>query len=79
MLTEGLGKDKSLVLVFQCCRIFAECADTPQNHRAQANGASWLAAELGAWGLGLGAGRCWQLKRLIVPALFHASMCFLGK
>lgn len=50
MLTEGLGKGKSLVLVFQCCRFFAECADTPQNHRAQADGASWLSAELGAWG-----------------------------
>ena len=49
MLTEGLGKGKSLVLIFQCCGFFAECVDTPQNHRAQAAGASWFSAELGAW------------------------------
>lgn len=54
MLTEGLGKVKNLVLVFQCCRFFAECVDTPQNHSAQADGAaSRLAAELGLWGWAL--------------------------
>lgn len=53
MLTEELGKHKSLVLVFQCCGFFAECVDTPQNPRVQADGTSWPAAELGAWGWAL--------------------------
>lgn len=52
MLTGGLGKDKTLVLLFQGCGFFAGCVETPQNHRAEAGGVRWLAAELGARAVG---------------------------
>lgn len=74
MLTEGLGKHKSLVLVFQCCGFFAEYVDMPGNHRAQAGGASGPAAELGAWGWALLATEAAGLPRS--PPCIHV---FSGK
>lgn len=67
MFTEGLGKDTSLVLVFKCCRFFGEWLVMPQNHRAQAGGASWLVAEIGAWG--------WALLATKTVGLFSLHPC----
>lgn len=72
MLTEGLGNCKSLVWVFQCCSLFAERVDGSQDHWAEADGASGLVAELGAWGWALLATEAFGHSALF-PAVFSGE------